>query len=552
MNINFIIRTEDIKLSEITKIYVETKSDRNIINKLKASSQLLLIGSRGIGKTMLIKVAENELNREYSTKKILPVYLSFSKSMLVNNPFDNKNFQYWMYAKLLNEFRNAILEKGIITADSDPFKKLFKNENESESESNLDKFIKILENSWRNQKKIKKIEIMEILGIDESNFKVVDDIDFIKEIIKSFCTKFSIEKVIFFFDEACHNFIPRQQRDFFSMFRDLRSPYICCKAAVYPGISYYSTLQLFHDVNSVVVERNINDENYISSMRDMVKCQINDNKFIEKLESQGQCFDALIMCCDGNPRLLLKSIEQASEGFKSFKKNNVSSTIKDFYRVQIWQEHTKLSSFYSGHKEMIDWGRIFIERDVLEETKNKNRKNDKQTIFFVVHKDAPESVKSSVRILEYSGIIRLHTEGTKVRGEVYDRYQLNLGVVVASEGTTSVVERSKEIFDNLSIKIYTEYGKNSPAFNDINKSISLENASEDMFLVLNNILKKSLDTLDLTQHKKNVLQEIGIKTIEDILKSSEEDLQKAVRIGPINSRRIYNVAYNAALEYISG
>ncbi|PGH21866.1 hypothetical protein RN96_01180 [Fusobacterium polymorphum] len=547
---NIIIRTEDIKLSEITKIYVETKSDRNIINNLKSNSQLLLIGSRGIGKTMLIKVAENELNSEYSTKKVLPVYLSFSKSMLVNNPFDNKNFQYWMYAKLLNEFRNAILEKGIITANSDPFKMLFKHE--KSKESNLDKFITVLENSWRNQKKIEKTEIMEILGIDESNFKVVDDIDFIKEIIKNFCVKFSIEKVIFFFDEACHNFIPRQQREFFSMFRDLRSPYICCKAAVYPGISYYSTLQLFHDVNSVVVERNINDENYINSMRDMVKCQIDDANLIKMLESQGQCFDSLIMCCDGNPRLLLKSIEQASEGFKSFKKNNVSSTIKDFYRVQIWQEHTKLSSFYSGHKEMIDWGRIFIERDVLEETKNKNGKNVKKTIFFAIHKDAPESVKSSVRILEYSGIIRLHTEGTKVRGEVYDRYQLNLGVVVASEGTTSVVERSKEIFDNLSIKIYTEYGKNSPAFNDINKSISLENASEDMFLVLNNILKKSLDTLDLTQHKKNVLKKIGIKTIEDILKSSEEDLQKADRIGPINSRKIYNVAYNAALEYISG
>lgn len=547
---NIIIRTEDIKLSEITKIFVETKSDRNIINNLKSNSQLLLIGSRGIGKTMLIKVAENELNSEYSTKKVLPVYLSFSKSMLVNNPFDNKNFQYWMYAKLLNEFRNAILEKGIITTNSDPFKMLFKHE--KSKESNLDKFITVLENSWRNQKKIEKTEIMEILKIDELNFKVVDDIDFIKEIIKNFCVKFSIEKVIFFFDEACHNFMPRQQREFFSMFRDLRNPYICCKAAVYPGISYYSTLQLFHDVNSVVVERNINDENYINSMRDMVKCQIDDAKFIEKLESQGQCFDSLIMCCDGNPRLLLKSIEQASEGFKSFKKNNVSSTIKDFYRVQIWQEHTKLSSFYSGHKEMIDWGRIFIERDVLEETKNKNGKNVKQTIFFAIHKDAPESVKSSVKILEYSGIIRLHTEGTKVRGEVYDRYQLNLGVVVASEGTTSVVERSKEIFDNLSIKIYTEYGKNSPAFNDINKSISLENASEDMFLVLNNILKKSLDTLDLTQHKKNVLQKIGIKTIEDILKSSEEDLQKADRIGPIISRKIYNIAYNAALEYISG
>ena len=129
---------------------------------------------------------------------------------------------------------------------------------------------------------------------------------------------------------------------------------------------------------------------------------------------------------------------------------------------------------------------------------------------------------------------------------------MNLGVVVASEGTTSVVERSKEIFDNLSIKIYTEYGKNSPVFNDINKSISLENASEDMFLVLNNILKRPLDILDLTQHKKDELKKIGIKTIEDILKSTESDLQRANYVGSYFSRKIYNIAYIAALEYISG
>ncbi len=89
------------------------------------------------------------------------------------------------------------------------------------------------------------------------------------------------------------------------------------------------------------------------------------------------------MCCDGNPRLLLKSIEQASKGFKSFKRTNVNITIKEFYRVQIWQEHTKLSSFYSGHKEMIDWGRMFIEKDVLAETKNKNEKNNKKQYFLL-------------------------------------------------------------------------------------------------------------------------------------------------------------------------
>lgn len=143
MSTNFIIRTEDIKSKEIKNIYVETKSDREIINKLKSNSPLLLIGSRGIGKTMLIKVAESELNSEYPTKKVLPVYLSFSKSMLVNNPLEDKNFQYWMYTKLLNEFKNSMLEKGIITADNNPFKLLFNHA--EDGESNLDKFISLLE-----------------------------------------------------------------------------------------------------------------------------------------------------------------------------------------------------------------------------------------------------------------------------------------------------------------------------------------------------------------------------------------------------------------------
>ena len=86
----------------------------------------------------------------------------------------------------------------------------------------------------------------------------------------------------------------------------------------------------------------------------------------------------------------------------------------------------------------------------------------------------------------------------------------------------------------------------------IDMSISLGSESEDMIIVLNNILQKSLDILDLTQHKKNELQKINIRTIKDILESTEEDLQKANYIGPFYSRKIHNVAYNAALEYISG
>ena len=124
---NYIIRTEDFKDELIEKYFVETKNDREIIENLKSEHQMLLIGSRGVGKTMLLKKAEIELNKEYPEKKFLPVLMSFVKGILVNNSLNENYFRYWMLSKILNQFRNSLLFKEIITPANNPFEMLFKN-----------------------------------------------------------------------------------------------------------------------------------------------------------------------------------------------------------------------------------------------------------------------------------------------------------------------------------------------------------------------------------------------------------------------------------------
>ena len=47
------IRTEDLSIDEVKELYVETAMDRENIEALKSFQPLLLIGSRGTGKTML-------------------------------------------------------------------------------------------------------------------------------------------------------------------------------------------------------------------------------------------------------------------------------------------------------------------------------------------------------------------------------------------------------------------------------------------------------------------------------------------------------------------
>ncbi|MCX7131600.1 hypothetical protein [Aeromonas sp.] len=61
---DFKIRTETIKSSKILDYFVETNEDREIINKLKSNSPVVLVGSRGVGKSFLLKVAEAELKRD--------------------------------------------------------------------------------------------------------------------------------------------------------------------------------------------------------------------------------------------------------------------------------------------------------------------------------------------------------------------------------------------------------------------------------------------------------------------------------------------------------
>lgn len=55
-NDEFIYRTEDLKDSQLDEVFVESKMDRDNIEFLKSRTPALLVGSRGTGKTMLLKL----------------------------------------------------------------------------------------------------------------------------------------------------------------------------------------------------------------------------------------------------------------------------------------------------------------------------------------------------------------------------------------------------------------------------------------------------------------------------------------------------------------
>lgn len=534
-----VIRTEDLSLNEVKDLFVETDSEREIIECLKSKQTILLVGSRGTGKTMLMKVAESELSDDFSKNRILPIFVNLSSCCI----YLESNILNVMISRTLIALQKSLRDHGIIVKG-----KLFApiiSVDENPIIKQLEEYIKSTSDSENTGSGSSE-------SFDINDESISKDIGLFKDFLSQICETFSIKRIIILFDEACQVFSPKQQRIFFNYFRSLREHYIVCKAAVYPGIISYGNFQAFHDATVKKVERSISSEDYICKMREIVRK--NFESYYSDISTQGELLDNVIFYASGNPRLLIKSMNEILSNNGKFRSGRVKDVIKEFYGTTIWAEHTKLSDMYPGHTDMINWARNFIESSVLPSIHKVNyESSDKQTIYFLISRKAPEVIQHSIKILEYSGIISLCDEGVKRRTDVYNRYEINLGVVVNSEKQSNIPTRGIEIATKLSKShLFVEFGANSPEYGDYKNLVEITKSDNSDQDILGTILKQDIDVLDLTYTMKTKLHENRFNSISDVLSGGEDALRSIPYVGAVRSRKISNLVFNAILEYISG
>jgi hypothetical protein len=535
---DFYLRTESIKQSDILALCVTNDNDKNIIRSLSSPEPCLLEGARGTGKSFLMKVAEIEL--EDSGKPILPVFVSFNISSLLNTD-DPLQFYHWMLAKSIKALINKLRKKGLLISTHSA--NLLSNDESNDQtviETGLKEIVKAYENSYRGDKTIE--------------ISLLPDIEDVKDAIQSICEENSLERIYFFFDEAAHVFRPEQQRQFFNLFKDLRSPYITCNAAIYPGVTYFGeSFELMHDCIYKKLERDIRDSDYIDYFKEIVFKQADEN-LKTSIKTNQELFATLASSCGGNPRMLLKTIEDLPK----FNSASVNDVIKSFYRDKIWAEHTELGEKYKGHKTLIDWGRDFVEKTAIPAIENYNstRKEkgiEESTIYFWVHKDCPETVKESLRLMSYTGVLRkLDSSYRATRAELGARYEVKYGCILALFSSPS--SESKEFYKYLSVKKFPEFGKNHSSFSNIKDLKSAIEDEKNFKCSLEHMLKQPITVLQLlTPWQKNKLIEAGITTLEQLhLKTEESLIANIYNVGPARARLIKNAATAELLEYLSG
>lgn len=526
-------RTEDIRTDEILDYLVETEMDRQFIESLKGRSPVILRGSRGVGKSFLFKTAEAELINDFKDQRVLPVYVTFARATLIISPTPER-FLAWMTSKICNQIIRAATNLGLHLPGGSAISAL--RGDVSSTPSSMEKVEHLFENAWRDNSK------SETPG-------GVPGPEILRDAVEDLCKAASLRRVTLFIDEAAHVFIPQQQRQFFTLMRDLRSPYLSVKAAVYPGATAFGeSFQPTHDATLLSLDRNVAADDYASTMRQLVVRQ--DPDMQDHLKRSGEAFDALSYSATGNPRILLKTVARSSP----FNVRRVQGTIREYYREEIWAEHSSLSDRYPGHRELIDWGRQFMESQVLPNLFKRNQGrggvHGDTSSYLWIHRDAPQAVREALRLLCYSGILQEGVSGIRAtRSELGTRYMVNLGCQIAF--ASEAVAYATTLRQSLSVKRMVEYGANHPSYKSIDK-IAIENGDNFDNQALEARLKTSIDALDLTIFQQQKLQELGLDTIGKVLAAKEATFQRAHYVGQVRARQIRNAAVAAVLEYLSG
>jgi hypothetical protein len=526
------LTTEDIEPERVLDYLVRTPTDAELLGHLKSRSPVLLRGSRGSGKSLLLRSAQREMLDHMPVDHLLPVYASFMNTPLikVRGP---EQFLPWMIATLANSIVRAAQDQGLSIPSTAALNAIGADAQPGGRPSRLKQIQDRFENAWRQPKGVR--------GNNE-----VPDATVLVEAVRDLCRDTGLKRIVLLIDEAAQVFVPDQQRQFFTLMRDLRSPYLTVKAAIYPGVTSFGyAFQPGHDATVVSLDRDVTDKNYLNSMREIISRQ--DKRLAKTLSEQGHLLDILALAATGNPRIFLTMLSAAG----SLRQTTCEQVLRKYYREDIWQKHNDLADRYPGHQSMIGWGATFMHDHVFpalwERYHRESVPGGLRDIW--IHRDAPQAAQEAMQFLCYSGVLQ-QAPGppVKLHNALGIRYVVNLGCqfVQAKE----IIKYAEDVRRDLSRRNVIEFGREHEAYRSL-PAIS-ETAARRGNTVLDARLRTPSSELVLTKFQRTVIIGLKLGTVGDVLRADESTFKKAKGVGDVRARRIHNAVQAAVMEYLSG
>ncbi len=578
-------RTESLD-EELIKQFFVNRND-NKIARLLDSEQYLLEGSRGIGKTMLMKIAALKAQEEFEKNSILAVWVSFEESIRIERIKISDSsldpFLQWTMGKILSEILKQIIKLKPTNIDllTTRLSKIFGNKNDNSKYEHysklLDEYIQVLEKGDVKDTRSLSTNIPSIELV-----KILDNPTSFKAFLLNLIQDFELKRIVLLFDEAAHVFSISQQEKFFTFFKSLRHPNIACKAAVYPGVTNYGKyFEAGQDAKQLKIDwkpTNVEDRDYIKSILKK-RIQQFSYDFWNKLTLNPGIIDLICICSNGNPRFAFHIIDDMqNSGIFNRKIIQMKQVINSLRSVMDskWKDFDTLKQRLVKYEQHIIVAEDIIKNIFLPNLRLWNDKrrisNSKLSAGFYIETSFHEKISQVFDVLAYANIIIFDNSKKSIGHKQYGYYiSINPSLLFTDLILRDVIEidyistetktnqsyyittiELKEIVNNL--KVGDEYHcsnekcdfiTNNESFNFCPKCGNKMELSEpkSLYKILRghsiNNLKLSDKIINRLKEKFNNIGEIYDADIEDIRMKYIQD----VRV---------ELVKNAAIEYMAG
>lgn len=566
-------RTEDLEDSQIASLAVLGDLEKDIVQKLKFSGSHLLQGARGIGKSMLMKTAEVELDSEFKQNRVLCVYVSFKTSTLLEGvKADNKDaFQIWVGAKILQALHEKLSKANLISENDadDPFKRIFGiSATKSSIKQDLQEKIHQLQQLSTNNEKSATLK-----KIGNDFLEKVNDTTYVNDIIKQVIDNFKLERIVFLFDEAAHTFIPAQQEIFFEIFKLLHGGKVAVKAAVYPSVtSYGRNFEIGHDAILIEMGKfepgNVGRQNNRDMYRNLFTKRLpKGSKLNKEIFAKGELLDQCIHLASGNPRAFLHLFNRLYD--RGYSERGLSLAVKDYVDQELIPYHGGLAKRLPKFGHHVELGIELLREYIIPEIRKKNSRDKKakyQSAFFTLQRDLPPNLKLAIDLLCYSGI--LSKQGTvkianKMTGQ---RYMVHLALLFTEKAF--IPGKFTTIINMISLTDYREFSSTDKSFekyleklkikSDKCSKCSVDLPSNAQFCpqcgekiesesIIGNLLDDSVRSISISSKMADRVEPEYPK-VGDVIHAERKDIMKISYIKEVRSK----IIKNAADEYISG
>jgi len=482
--VNLVLAAEDFNLHDFRKLHKFSTNDQRVIAKLIAHGPVLLQGSRGSGKSALMREAAERLPISDPQAPALGIYLSLRHMPLLRSAGDE-------YQRILCELL-------------------------------IDRLNRTLANSRY------EFEASPNLASVQSGLT-----DLAQGVGK---------RIVLMFDDAAHIGREASLSDFFDVFRTLSGSAVSCKATIYPGVTNFGKrFDIYNDATVVDVIRDEDQPGFADLFAEIIRArfpEMAERRFydIDLREFAGFLGKSVL----GNMRSFIfacndiETTEEGGIGLQTVGKCFLDMTT-NFYWPLIDEVKPKLGKYVPVVEPAKEIAEVLL-----------HECGRQQSTSMLVHRDIIGRLSKAFEILEYVGFIsRRESSKAMKSGGRGSRYAINLCMLLehvqGARLTSDLFLRWKSGSEEplqIHSRAATLGGISLPELVG-NEELEILDAQVDA------LRKSVVYPFGLSERMIEKLHEADINTVRDLYEAPEDRLDAIEYVGEYRVRLMKNVVAQA-------